>query len=413
MPRVVSAQHGNGDEAARLAEAVARANPDYRLRAGTWDGEGTLAAPAGTRYLWLVDGRGEVFLPAGYRTQEGDGEPLPASYGAEALSDHARAHLRTLREALARGAIHPRAQAPVMALCAREVDGAYRGDVRGDLWLLLESGLDPQEWVASREARLALRWFLLHFEEVGWSVKREAGWERLLPGDQLIATPSTALRVRGRFRYWEIEDAGATQVACSAVRRLRYLKDTAGGCSPGFDAFRRLNLTWHPTPATRQRVALALGAEDARSPSEGCDGAPGGSGQPDQPDAPNRLNSHVLHIEGAQSRTHYHPETPVGGGHPQHEFYFVLDPVAYRLRAPAGARPRLYAFPDVENWRDYEVIDLVPGLAVFIPPGTGHRGVDAFVNVVTVPGFKPGNELYVDSLIKAHGAGAPFNAAFA
>jgi hypothetical protein len=98
--------------------------------------------------------------------------------------------------------------------------GAYRGDTRGDLWLLLESGLAQRAWAATDEARLASRWIVLHFEELGWSTKRESGWERLLPGDQLVAMPPpgwpAALRVRGRFRHWEMVDSGRTRAACSA-----------------------------------------------------------------------------------------------------------------------------------------------------------------------------------------------------
>jgi hypothetical protein len=411
MPRVIAAGHGDLDATARLAEAVAAACPGYRVSAGTWDGADDLTSSVGVRYLWLVDGSAEVLLPAGYRTQEGDGDTLPAAYQAEALSDVARGHVAALRAALSDDAVHVQLRAPVDALCARERHGRYSGDIRGDLWLLLESGIDPREWASTDEARRALRWFVCHFGDVGWSTKQDSGWERLLPGDQLLATPADVMRLRGRFRYWAIEDRGRTNAPCSAVRRLRYLRDTAGGCSPGFDAFRRLNLTWHPNDRERVAGALTL-SEGERSDS----GSTGGSldaalgRAPADFDVPNRLNSHVLHIEAAQSRTHYHPAAPVGGGAAQHEFYFALDPTAYGLRAPSGAVPRLYTFPDVHDWRNYEVTDLSTGLAAYIPPGTGHRGVDAFVNVVTIPGFKPRNEIYVDREIREQGGGAPFNA---
>ncbi|MBI3970796.1 MAG: hypothetical protein HY332_05865 [Chloroflexi bacterium] len=416
MARVIAARHGDPREVDRLADAVAAACPGFRVSAGTWDGEHDFAAPAGVRYLWLVDGSADVLLLTGYRTQEGDGEALPPAYVAEALPDVARAHLEALRDALARDAIHPQVRAPVAALCARATDGTYRGDIRGDLWLLLESGVDTHDWAATTPARLALRWFVHHCGELGWSTKQAGGWERLSAGDQLVATPTCAVRVRGWFRFWAIEHTGRTEATCSAVRRLRYLRDTAGGCSPGFDAFRRLNLTWQPTEAARQRVATAVADPESAVPGTWADvDADGGLRDPGpvDPDAPNRLNSHVLHIEAAQSRTHYHPEEPIGGGAAQHEFYFVLDPAAYGLRAPAGAMPRLYTFPDVHDWRQYEVTDLTPGLAAYVPPGTGHRGVDAFVNVVTIPGFKPRNEMYVDRQIREQGAGALFNAAAA
>jgi uncharacterized protein YjlB len=60
------------------------------------------------------------------------------------------------------------------------------------------------------------------------------------------------------------------------------------------------------------------------------------------------------------------------------------------------------------------VVDLWPGTVVLIPPGTGHRGLDVFANMVTLPGFKPRNEIYVDALIAAqtNGQGA-FNPAYA
>ena len=48
----------------------------------------------------------------------------------------------------------------------------------------------------------------------------------------------------------------------------------------------------------------------------------------------------------------------------------------------------------------YQQIPLSPGTVVYIPPDTGHRGIDAFVNVVTLPGFKPHNEIYLDQGIK-------------
>ncbi|HEV2124518.1 MAG TPA: hypothetical protein VGW38_17325, partial [Chloroflexota bacterium] len=74
-----------------------------------------------------------------------------------------------------------------------------------------------------------------------------------------------------------------------------------------------------------------------------------------------------------------------------------------------NAVPRLITFPEIGNWSVFTATELAPGMAVFIPPGTGHRGIDAFVNVVTLPGFKPGNEIYVDGLIAQSGVAAPFN----
>jgi hypothetical protein len=88
----------------------------------------------------------------------------------------------------------------------------------------------------------------------------------------------------------------------------------------------------------------------------------------------------------------------------------VVDPRPYNLHAPPGSEPRLTTFDNVEDWRSFSVTPLSSGVAAFIPPGTAHRGTDAFVNVVTIPGFKPRNEIYVDGLIRqATGGTAPHN----
>ncbi len=415
MGEVTVARHGVAREIERLADAVHRVNPHYRLSAGTWRGERELTSEwGGSRYTWLIDGQGDVFLPAGFRTQEGDGAALPEIYRTSPAGDDLTVALTALRLALQDQTVHPLLVAAVAGLCVRHVAGRYRGDGSGDLWLLLESGVPPGEWATSFDARRALGWFVDHAAEAGWSTKEEGGWEPLLPGDQLVCVPGAPLRVRGSFHYWSLEDTASTVPPCGAVRRLRYLKDTAGGCSPGFDAFRRLNLTWRLPPAVQHRLLVGTGTgSPADTDISSSTSASSGDPTANDPDLPNRLNSHVLHIEAAQSRTHYHPAESIGGGAPQSEFYFVLQPDAYGLHSPAGAVPRLFTFPDPSDWRRHNVTELTPGTAVFIPPGTGHRGVDAFVNVVTIPGFKPGNEIYVDRLIAQRGDGAPFNAAAA
>jgi hypothetical protein len=418
---LAAAHHGHAAEVAQLAHALALVNPGYHLSAGAWAREGELGAPCGgVRYTWLLDGRGEVWLERGYRTQEGDGAPLPDSYQPVALEGQGalREQVRALTAALDGSSIHPALTAPVQAICGRLTARGFQGDVSGELWLLLESGVPCQAWTDSHLAREALAWLVTHYAQIGWSVKGDSGWEPLLPGDQLITTTGAPLRLRGDFRYWSIEDghaprAGQLSVG-GAVRRLRYLRDTAGGCSPGFDAFRRLNLTWRLTPSQQRHVVAALvGAPSGRHPGPPSHHAPGAdpAGDDAAQDEPNRLNSHVLHIEAGQSRTHYHPEVPVGGGRPQSELYFALDRSAYGLRAPAGLTPRLYTWPEVGDWARYETTALPVGTVVFIPPAVAHRGLDAFVNVVTIPGFKPGNEIYVDRAIREQGRGAPYNEA--
>jgi hypothetical protein len=233
-------------------------------------------------------------------------------------------------------------------------------------------------WLEDRGGQEALAHLVARGQDLGWSTKGGAGsFERCGAGDQLIATSDLPLRVRGTFGYWWIDLPAGSRPSGSTTRRLRYLKDTAGGCAPGFDAFRRLTLPWQPFTET-----------------------------PARPDGVNVVNSHAVHIAAAQSRTHYHPVDPTGGGSPQTEFYFVLDPADLGLQHP-GTAGSLRIFPDVADWSASEMVPLQPGSVVLIPPGTGHRGLDVMVNVVTVPGFKPGNEIYVDALIAAqtHGQG--------
>jgi hypothetical protein len=88
----------------------------------------------------------------------------------------------------------------------------------------------------------------------------------------------------------------------------------------------------------------------------------------------------------------------VGGGMPQGELYFVLDPAAYGL-STYGRAAGLELWPDVEpanaDLREKACIPLRPGSVAYITPGTGHRGVDVFANVVVVPGYKPGNQFFI------------------
>jgi hypothetical protein len=163
------------------------------------------------------------------------------------------------------------------------------------------------------------------------------------------------------------------------VRRLRYLLDTAGGCNPDFDPFRRLPLTWFPN-----------------HPGESGDGL-------------NWVNSHVVNIPKETSPTHFHPPKAVGGTTAQREMYLVLDPEIYKLNT-WGRTASLIVYPDLRNLHRYEEYHLEPEMFIYIPPGTGHRGLDAFVNVLTIPGFRPHNEYYLDRDIRDQAEGkSPYN----
>ena len=52
----------------------------------------------------------------------------------------------------------------------------------------------------------------------------------------------------------------------------------------------------------------------------------------------------------------------------------------------------------------------ISAIMVQEPAGVGHRGIDVFVNVITVPGFKPYNEYYIDKDLQDETQGrAPYN----
>jgi len=107
------------------------------------------------------------------------------------------------------------------------------------------------------------------------------------------------------------------------------------------------------------------------------------------------VNSHVVNIAQETSPTHFHPRPAVGGGLPQNEMYLVLDPKTYHLKT-YGRKASIVIYPDLHDLHRYEEHDLRPGSFVFIPPGMGHRGIDVFTDVITIPGFKPHNEYYID-----------------
>jgi hypothetical protein len=331
----------------------------------------------GMRILCLYHGEGEVFLPKGYRTQEGDGQPLPAEYRPDNIDPQFAKTLRRIRIGL--DTVSQSARPPVDAILRRWNDSAktFCGDISGELWRLLEQTKRP--WSTDAEIENAIEELFHCHREVGFSTKTVDSWERIMAGDQLIVTENEPLRVRGDFRCFSLENVERKQSHVSAVRRLRFLLDTAGGCSPGFDPFRRLPITWFPTAF-----------------DEGGDGI-------------NFFNNHVVNIPAENSPTHFHPKNPVGGGIPQVEFYLVLDPATYNL-STAGLASEIILYPNLADLIRYERVPLRPGMIVYMPPCTGHRGLNVFALIMTVPGFKPGNELYLDRDVHERTGGAsPYN----
>jgi hypothetical protein len=350
-------------------------NPGIRLTMAAVDGETALRSEhGGMRVFWLYRGQGEVFLPKGYRTREGDGEPLSAAYRPDKISLEFAATLQTMKDHSA--SIFAAAQVPAKAILKRWKENGFVGNFAGDLWTL-EHAARP--WSKGGEVEAALNSLFRVYREQGFSTKQFDSYEPIMAGDQLIACAGADVRVRGRFQCLAMENVNRTTSHESTARRLRHLMDTAGGCNPDFDPFRRLPLTWFPN-------------------------YPGESG-----DGVNWVNSHVVNIPKETSPSHFHPSKAVGGGLPQHEMYLVLDPAAYKLNT-WGRTASLVLYPDLRCLRRYEQHRLEPGMFVYIPPGTGHRGLDAFVNVLTIPGFKPHNEYYIDRDIHDAAAGnAPCN----
>lgn len=356
---------GHIDDARSLAAVVnvfRRWNPGYGLGSGEQSGESEWSIPQGSRVCWIQEGCGEVFLPEGYRTKEGDGEPLPGEYRPETAPAE---WIEAVRYAARRiDCFQGDLRTAIQGVCSRLRDEHYIGDAANDLWAWIEydgKAPDPQF-----EAFLKL--FEQVYDRVGTSVKTCAGWESVMPGDQILAGREP-LRVRGSFRYWHIDTPRPIE-HISALRRLRYLRDTAGGCNFQFDAFRRMSLTYY----ARRDVT------------------------PENPDGVNQLNSHFVNIANETSRAHYHPRQAVGGGKPQGEMYFVADPAAYRL-STYGRVARVTLWPDVEganaDLREFVHLPLQTGSVIYITPGTAHRGIDVFANVVVLPGYKPKNQFFL------------------
>ncbi len=391
---------------AAMREFFEADNPGLRLARLDVDGPCELrAAHGGMRVFWIFRGQGEVFLPRGYRTQEGDGGRLPGEYEPDPLDPGWAEMLGRLQAS--RASLAPAARVPVEAILRRWRDDAFVGDYAGELWKLDHV---PRPWATDAAVEADLDGLFLRYRQDGYSTRQVDGFEPMIEGDQLIVCGEESLRVRGRFTCLTMENVQRRTSHVSAVRRLRFLADTAGGCNPDFDPFRRLPLTWF-----------------YNYPGETDDGL-------------NWVNSHVVNIPKETSPAHFHPPRGIerpgrspsraaaaeenrretttpgavanaegAGGIPQREMYLTLDPQAYQLNT-RGRSASLLAFPDLRDLSRYEQHALEPGMFLYIPPGTGHRGLDVFVNVLTIPGFKPHNEYYLDRDIRdTTGGQVPYN----
>lgn len=358
-----------------IREVFEQNHPELRLSVVRIDGDRVLRSEhGGMRVFWIWRGQGEVFLPRGYRTQEGDGRPLPGEYRPDPLDPAFRETLQRLKAGLA--TLSPAAAVPVQAIVARWRGKAFVGDFAGDLWKLDHLA---RPWSGDERVEAVIGSLYESYRQPGHSTKQVDSYEPLVAGDQVIACGEEEIPVRGSFACLAMENVARQTSHVSAVRRLRYLADTAGGCNPDFDPFRRLPLTWY-----------------YNYPGESGDGL-------------NWVNSHVVNIPKETSPSHFHPSRPIGSGSLQSEMYLVLDPQAYRLNT-YGRAASLIVWPNLRDLFRYEQHALEPGMFVYMPPGTGHRGLDVFVNVLTLPGFKPHNEYYIDRDIRDTTSGqTPYN----
>ena len=340
-------------------------HPDLHFGRFSLQNEETLLKSdhGGMKLYWIFEGSGEVLLRKGVRTREGDGAPLPAMYLPEAISPT----LADLLTILVTGynTFSETARGPIDSILSRRQGLHYIGDYANDLWKLAHI---PRPWSPDTRVQQAVELLFSHVLNSGYSIKQEDSFEPIMQGDQLCVTGEEPLVVRGTFTCLTLEHAGRRTRHIPPAMRLRYLRDSSGGCNFDFDPFRRLPLTWY------------MGHVD------------------EQGDGVNFVNSHVVNIARETSPTHFHPRCGPGGGLPQYEIYLVLQPQIYELNM-YGRKASLVVFPDLMDLHRHEEHALRPGSLVCIPPGVGHRGLDVFVNVLTVPGFKPHNEYYIDQEI--------------
>ena len=120
---------------AALREFFEQDNPGLRLTCVEVDGPSRLQSEhGGMRVFWIYRGQGEVFLPIGYRTQEGDGPRLPSEYQADPIAPEFAELLSKLEES--RATLSAAANVPVAAILGRRKGATFVGDYAGELWKL-------------------------------------------------------------------------------------------------------------------------------------------------------------------------------------------------------------------------------------------------------------------------------------
>jgi hypothetical protein len=142
------------------------------------------------------------------------------------------------------------------------------------------------------------------------------------------------------------------------------ITDTPGGCAEETGAYRRILLTWLTTNG---------------------------------PYVYHALNAHRVRI--SDSFTHYHPRD---GGFAELYLVQMAGPEARLLTSEHVAAIEAQ---DVDAERAAELFEsraLAAGDLVYLPRGIAHRGLGgALVQVITLPGFRPGAEIGLDHHLRA------------
>ena len=251
MPEVIVGRVDDPPSWLAAVQSFREWNPGYTLGQGAVGdtAEALLTAtPGAVRYCWLFDGRGEVWLPPATgpkkATVRGCLQPIvPIRWLLRPATPSPRSARRWPRPMASsrRGCASP--FSAIMERWQRQ-PAAFVGNVDGEVWRLLESGIAPEQ-MAGRDA--GGRAALARRADGDARLVHQAGrllgnGRRRRPADRArrCAAPSPRDRCATGGSRTSLRQPGPQ----AAVRRLRYLKDTAGGCAPGFDAFRRLPLTW-------------------------------------------------------------------------------------------------------------------------------------------------------------------------
>jgi len=323
----------------------------------------------GVRHLFILSGQGEIFLDISYRTQEGDGQPLPRFYEPDVCDSENLPILQTLSENL--DTMHHKIRSVVESILTRLNGDVLIGDISYQVCQMTETGLPLREWSTRPKVRRAFEILQVNYSQLGWSTKKEASFEPFGVGDQLTVTDDEPIFVRGEFDYFWVENTQLFMTHTTATRRLLYLKNTSSSSTGNY--FRRLPLTWY-----------------AHTEAD------------DEPNGVNSINSHVAYLTKKTNRPHYHPSSFIGDGLDQAQIYLVLNP----NQTPAtdgwissqNETGCLRIYPQLDNLSNSKDILLNSGSVVYIPPELGHYGLGLLTNVIALPGFKPRNTVYLNVL---------------